>query len=212
MADARTDLFIRKPVLAIVVSVFILLLGLRAEQMLPVRQFPKTVSARIEVDTTYYGADAAVVAGFITTPIENAMAQVDGIDYLTSTSSTGSSSVIAHLRLNVDPDRALTEVQTHISAVHDQLPAQSQTPSIQLITAAQGGTFILAFDSKVMSNEQITDYLTPRGAAADPVDARRADRADLGRAELCFAGLDRSRQADGAWAYRVGCFHRAAEQ
>ena len=160
MADPRTDLFIKKPVLAIVVSVFILLLGLRAEQSLPVRQFPKTVNARIEVDTTYYGADAAVVAGFITTPIENAMAQVNGIDYLTSTSSTGTSSVIAHLRLNQDPDRALTEVQTHISAVHDQLPAQSQTPSIQLITSAQGSTFMLAFDSKVMSTEQITDYLT----------------------------------------------------
>jgi multidrug efflux pump len=157
---ARTDIFIQKPVLAIVVSVFILLFGLRAEQSLPVRQYPKTVVARIEVDTTYYGADAAVVAGFITTPIENAMAQVNGIDYLTSTSSTGSSSVVAHLRLNEDPDRALTEVQTHISAVHDQLPVQSQTPSIHLQTTAQGGTFLLAFDSKVMSNAQITDYLT----------------------------------------------------
>ena len=157
---ARTDMFIRKPVLAIVVSVFILLLGLRAEQALPVREFPKTVNARIEVDTTYYGADAAVVAGFITTPIETAMARVDGTDYLSSTSSTGVSMVTAHLRLNQDPDRALTEIQTQISAVHDKLPPQSQTPTVQLITSGQGGTLIIAFHSDVMSATEITDYLT----------------------------------------------------
>jgi len=155
-----TDLFILRPVLAVVVSVFILLLGLRAEQSLPVRQFPKTVNALIEVDTTYYGADAAVVAGFITTPMENAMARIDGVDYLSSTSSTGSSSVTAHLRLNQDPDRALTEIQTQISSIHDQLPPQSQTPSISLISGGQGGTLIMAFTSSIMSNPEITDYLT----------------------------------------------------
>ncbi len=81
-----TDMFILRPVLSVVVSVFILLLGLGSERVLPVRQFPKTVNALIQVETTYYGADAATMAGFITTPIENAIAQVDGIDYLTSTS------------------------------------------------------------------------------------------------------------------------------
>ena len=157
---ARTDLFIKKPVLAVVVSVFILLFGLRAEQTLPVRQFPKTVNARIVVDTSYYGADASVIAGFITTPIENAMARVDGIDLISSTSMTGSSEVSAKLRLNQDPDRALTEIQTQISAVHDQLPPQSQTPAIHLSTGGQGGTLIFAFHSKIMSNAEITDYLT----------------------------------------------------
>ena len=86
-----TDLFIRRPVLSVVVSVFVLLLGLGAEQRLPVRQFPRTVNAMIEVDTTYYGANADVVAGFITTPLENAISRVDGIDYISSSSSTGSS-------------------------------------------------------------------------------------------------------------------------
>jgi len=157
---ARTDLFIYKPVLAVVVSVFILLIGLRAEQSLPVREYPKTINALIEVDTTYYGADASVVAGFITTPIENAISRVDGIDYLTSQSSTGTSQVVAHLRLNHDPDKALTEIQTQISAVHDQLPPQSQTPAIKLVTGSPGSTLILAFSSTIMSEPQITDYLT----------------------------------------------------
>jgi multidrug efflux pump len=155
-----TDIFILRPVLAVVVSVFILLIGLRAEQALPVRQFPKTVHALIEVDTTYYGAEASVVAGFITTPLENAIAQVDGIDYLTSQSQTGSSSIVAHLRLNQDPDRALTEIQTQISSVHDQLPRESQTPAVRLQTGGQGGTMIMAFHSPIMSPAQITDYLT----------------------------------------------------
>ncbi len=156
----RTDLFIQKPVLAIVVSVFILLAGLRSEMSLPVRQFPKTVDSFIEVDTSYYGADADVVAGFITTPLENAIAQVNGIDYMTSQSSNGSSQINIKLRLNQDPDRALTEIQTQISSVHDQLPPQSQTPVIHLRTGQNGNTLIYAFSSDLMSPEQITDYLT----------------------------------------------------
>jgi multidrug efflux pump len=155
-----TDRFILQPVLALVVSIFILLIGVRAEQSLPVRQFPKTINTQIEVDTTYYGADASVVAGFITTPLENAIAQIDGIDYLTSTSQTGSSSITAHLRLNQDPDRALTEIQSKINSVHDQLPQQSQTPTIHLQTGGQGGTLIFAFSSRILTPEQITDYLT----------------------------------------------------
>ena len=155
-----TDMFILRPVLAVVVSVFILLVGVRSEQSLPVREFPKTVHALIQVETSYYGADANTVAGFITTPIENAIAQVDGIDYLTSTSMTGDSTITAHLRLNQDPDRVLTEMQTQISAVHNQLPTQSQAPSVNLMTGAEGGMLILAYTSDIMSPEQITDYLT----------------------------------------------------
>ena len=155
-----TDLFIRRPVLSVVVSVFVLLLGLRAEQTLPVRQFPRTVNAMIEVDTTYYGADADTVAGFITTPLENAISRVDGIDYITSTSQNSQSSVNVFLQLNHDPDQALTEIQAQISAVHDQLPAQSQAPQIHLHSGGQNGSLILAFHSKVLTSEQITDYLT----------------------------------------------------
>ena len=156
---ARTDIFIRKPVLAIVVSALILLLGIRGEQLLPVRQFPRTVIAFVNVETIYYGADASVVAGFITTPIENAISKVDGVDYITSNSSTGDSVVQAHLRLNQDPDKVLTQIQTQISAVHNQLPPQSQSPSIRLISGGNVTNFNIAFQSDVMSEAQVNDYL-----------------------------------------------------
>ena len=155
-----TDLFIRRPVLSVVVSVFVLLLGLGAERNLPVRQFPRTVNAMIEVDTTYYGADADTVAGFITTPLENAISRVDGIDYITGSSQNTTSQINVYLQLNHDPDQALTEIQAQISAVHDQLPAQSQAPQIHLHAGGQNGSLIMAFHSKVLSPEQITDYLT----------------------------------------------------
>ena len=154
-----TDIFVRRPVLSVVVSLFILLAGLLAEQLLPVRQYPKTVNAVIEVDTSYYGADANTMAGFITTPLENAMSQVDGIDYLVSQSLTGLSEVTAHLRLNEDPDRVLTEIQTQISAVHDELPRDAQTPSIHLQVGSNGNTMILAFRSPIMTPTEISDYL-----------------------------------------------------
>jgi multidrug efflux pump len=156
----RTDLFIQKPVLAVVVSVFILLLGLRAVMTLPVLQFPKTVSAFIEVDTTYYGADADVVAGFITAPLENAIAQVDGIDHMSSQSQNGSSTITVHLRLNADPNKAASAIQTQIDSVHDQLPRESQTPVIHVRTGNDGNTLLYAFRSNIMSAEEITDYLT----------------------------------------------------
>jgi multidrug efflux pump len=156
----RTDIFIQRPVLAVVVSVFILLLGLRALSTLPVLQFPKTVQAFIEIDTTYYGADADVVAGFITTPLENAISQVEGIDHMSSQSSNGSSSIVVHLALNQDPNKAASAIETQIQSVHDQLPPQSQTPVIQVRTGNNGNTLIYAFRSDIMSPEELTDYLT----------------------------------------------------
>jgi multidrug efflux pump len=156
----RTDLFIQRPVLAIVVSVFILLFGIRSGIDLPVRQFPKTVQAFIEIDTTYYGADADVVAGFITTPLENAIAQVDGIDRMSSTSQNSSSQINVYLRLNQDPNKAASAIQTQIDSVHDRLPPQSQTPVMHIRTGSQGNTLIYAFRSKIMNAEELTDYLT----------------------------------------------------
>src|SRR5476651_489194 len=97
-----TDIFIRRPVLATVVSLMILVIGLKAFSVLPILQFPRTENAVVTVSTVYYGANADVVAGFITTPLENAIAQANGIDYMTSNSSTGSSSITANLRLNYD--------------------------------------------------------------------------------------------------------------
>ena len=155
-----TDLFIRRPVIAVVVSVFILLFGLRAAFLLPVRDYPKTVSAQIQVNTVYYGASADVMAGFITTPLENAVAQAAGIDYLTSSSSSGQSQITAYLRVNYDPYKAMTEVQSLVNSVINQLPNGAQTPAITMQTTEQTGSFICGFTSDTMSPEQITDYLS----------------------------------------------------
>src|SRR6201989_275581 len=103
-----TDLFVRRPVLSLVVSLLILVLGLRAIFQLPVSQYPQTESAVVTISTTYYGADAATVAGFITQPLEAAIAQAQGIDYLSSSSAAGVSTITATLRLNYDANRALT--------------------------------------------------------------------------------------------------------
>src|SRR5665213_46296 len=121
-----TDLFIRRPVLATVVSLMILVLGLRAIGALPVLQYPRTENAIVTVTTVYYGADPDIVAGFITTPLENAIAQANGIDFMTSSSTNGTSVITVNLRLNYDADKALTEIQTKISSVLNQLPPQSQ--------------------------------------------------------------------------------------
>src|ERR1700691_3883362 len=123
-----TDIFIRRPVLASVVSLLILVLGLRAYSVLPILQYPRTENAVVTITTIYYGADPDVVAGFITTPLENAVAQANGIDYMSSTSQEGLSTITANLRLNYDADKALTEIHTQITSVLNQLPPQSQQP------------------------------------------------------------------------------------
>src|SRR5271156_4592222 len=105
-----TDLFIRRPVLATVVSLFILVLGIKAGFSLPILQYPRTENAVVTVTTTYYGADPDVIAGFITTPLENAVAQAYGIDYMTSTSQSGVSTISVNLRLNYDSNKALVEI------------------------------------------------------------------------------------------------------
>ena len=125
-----TDLFIRRPVLATVVSLLILVLGLRALSSLQVLQYPQTQNAIVTVTTTYYGADPDVVAGFITTPLENAIAQANGIDYMTSTSQTGVSTITVNLRLNYDADKALTEINTKVNSVLNQLPPGTQQPAL----------------------------------------------------------------------------------
>src|SRR5512141_2578459 len=125
-----TDVFIRKPVVALVVSLLILVLGLRSLFNLPVRQYPKTENAVVTVSTAYYGADAATVAGFITQPLEQAIAQAQGIDYLSSNSINGVSIITATLRLNYNSNRALTEITTQVNSVKNQLPPQAQQPVI----------------------------------------------------------------------------------
>src|SRR6267143_2143462 len=154
-----TDTFINKPVLAIVVSLLILVLGLRALSDISVRQYPKTENAVVTVLTAYYGADAQPIAGFITQPLEQAIAQAQGIDYLSSTSVTGLSTITATLRLNYDANRALTQIQTQVSSVRNQLPPQSQQPVLNVQVGETIDAMYMGFRSDVLPSNSITDYL-----------------------------------------------------
>lgn len=154
-----TDIFIRRPVLATVVSLMILVLGLRSIAQLSVRQFPFTQNAIITISTVYTGADPALVAGFITTPLENSIAQASGIDYLTSTSILGLSTITANLKLNYDPDKALTQINTKISAVINQLPQESQQPVLTISIGETIDAMYIGFNSDVLPTNKITDYL-----------------------------------------------------
>ncbi len=154
-----TDIFIQRPVLATVISLLILVLGLRSASLLPIRQYPFTQNAVITVSTAYTGADPAVIAGFITTPLENAIAQADGIDYMTSSSTEGVSTITANLRLNYDPNKALTEVNTQVNSVLNQLPADALKPNLSVSVGDALNAMYLGFYSKTLEANQITDYL-----------------------------------------------------
>jgi multidrug efflux pump len=154
-----TDIFIRRPVLASVVSLMILVLGLRAAGVLPILQFPRTQNAIVTVTTIYYGADPDVVAGFITTPLENAIAQANGIDYMTSVSLSGTSTISVYLRLNYDPDKALTEINTKINSVLSQLPTGTLQPILTVKVGQTIDAMYIGFNSDVLAANQITDYL-----------------------------------------------------
>ena len=154
-----TDIFIRRPVLATVVSLLVLVLGLRALVGLPVRQFPKTENATITVTTQYYGASAELVAGFITTPIESSVAEAQGIDYLTSASVSGVSTVTAYLRLNYDSNRAQSEISSKVNAVLNQLPNGTQQPVITVQVGEQNAGMYMGFNSETLPTNQITDYV-----------------------------------------------------
>jgi multidrug efflux pump len=154
-----TDIFIRRPVLATVVNLMILALGVRALGSLPVLQYPRTQNAVVTVTTTYYGADPDVIAGFITTPLETAIAQANGIDYMNSQSASGVSTITVYLRLNYDADKALTEINTKVSSVINQLPSGSQQPILTVQIGQTIDAMYLGFDSDVLGRNQITDYL-----------------------------------------------------
>ena len=154
-----TDIFIRRPVLASVVSLLILVLGLRSFNSLPVLQFPRTENTVVTVMTTFYGADPDVMAGFITTPLENAIAQANGIDYMTSSSTPGVSTITVNLRLNYDGDKALTEISTKVSSVLNQLPPGSQQPIFTVKVGQTIDAMYIGFSSDVLGANKITDYL-----------------------------------------------------
>ncbi len=154
-----TDIFIRRPVLATVVSLLILLVGLRAYFDLTVRQYPQSDKAVVTVQTTYVGADAELVKGFITTPLEKEIASADGIDYLQSTSAQGVSVIQANLELNYNPIEALTQITSKVNKVRSELPEASEDPVIDVQVGETTASMYMSFTSEVMEPNQITDYL-----------------------------------------------------
>ncbi|HXS28818.1 MAG TPA: efflux RND transporter permease subunit [Steroidobacteraceae bacterium] len=154
-----TDLFVKRPVLSAVLSLLILVLGVRSIFNLPVTQYPQTESAVVSITTVYYGADAQTVAGFITQPLESAVAQAQGIDYLSSSSTTGVSTINATLRLNYDANRALTEISTKVNSVRNQLPPQAQQPVLSVSTGQTTDTMYVGFFSDVLPTNDVTDYV-----------------------------------------------------
>src|SRR6476469_3696053 len=156
-----TDIFVKRPVLATVVNLVILIAGLQAIRSLSVRQYPRSDIAVIQITTVYVGANADLVRGFVTTPIERVVASADGIDYMESTSAQGLSTIQIHLKINYDTTTALTQIQAKVAQVRNDLPPDAQIPVIDLQTAdTQFAAMYLGFSSKDLDQNQITDYLT----------------------------------------------------
>lgn len=159
MSNRFTDIFIKRPVLATVVSLLILLFGLRSIFLLQVRQYPKMDDTDISITTVYPGANANTIQGFITTPVQQAISSAEGIDYVTSQSSQGVSSVSLKLRLGFNPQQALTEIMSKVAAIRGQLPRESEDPVISKSSGRGSALMYMSFQSKAMNNEQVNDYL-----------------------------------------------------
>src|SRR5438876_3698254 len=156
-----TDLFVKRPVLAIVVNLIILIAGRQAIRSLSVRQYPRSDIAVVRVSTIYVGANADLVRGFITTPLERVIASADGIDYMESSSGQALSTITVHLTLNFDTNAALTQIQAKVAQVRNDLPPEAEAPIIELETADnQFAALYLGFSSAELDQNQITDYLT----------------------------------------------------
>ena len=173
-----TDIFIRRPVLAVVVNLLILIAGFQAIKSLNVRQYPRSDNASVTVTTAYVGASADLVRGFITTPLERAIAAADGIDYIQSISKLGVSTITVRLKLNYDPNKALSEISSKVDQVRNDLPPEAEVPVINIESAdSQFASAYLSFNSDILEANQITDYLVrvvqPRLSAIEGV--QRAD-------------------------------------
>src|SRR5579859_6404406 len=155
-----TDLFIKRPVLSTVVSLVILLLGLKSIDTLELRQFPKLQNSQISITTAYPGASADVIQGFITTPIQQAVASAEGIDYITSSSQQSVSNITINLKLNYDPHKALVDIMSGVDTVKSVLPPAAQAPVIQANDVRGAAIMYISFYSKEMTQGQVTDYLT----------------------------------------------------
>jgi multidrug efflux pump len=175
---AFTDLFIQRPVLAIVVNLLIVIAGIQAWNSLNIRQYPLSENSTVNISTVYIGANAELVRGFITTPLEQAIASADGIDYIESKSLQGFSMINARLKLNYPPTKALAEITAKVNQVRNELPAEAQVPAISIQSAdSRFASAYLSFASDILSQAEITDYLVrvvqPRLAAVAGV--QRAD-------------------------------------
>src|SRR5512137_2492721 len=173
-----TDLFIRRPVIAIVVNLIIVIAGVQAIRSLNVRQYPRSENAAVTITTVYVGANAALVRGFITAPLERAIAAADGIDYIESESKQNVSTIRARLRLNYDANRALSEIASKVNQVRGDLPPSAEIPIINIESAdSQFASAYLSFSSQFLKQNEITDYLVrvvqPRLTAIEGV--QRAD-------------------------------------
>jgi multidrug efflux pump len=170
-----TDLFIKRPVLATVVNLLILLIGFRSIELLNVRQYPVSNSAIVTVTTVYTGASADLIQGFITSPLEKQIASADGIDYLESSSGPSVSIITAHLRLNYDTNAALTQITSKVNKVRNQLPVDAFDPVIDVQLGQSTASMYMSFYSDQLEANQITDYLTrvvqPRLASVDGVQS-----------------------------------------
>ncbi len=154
-----TDIFIRRPVLASVVSLVILVVGLRSYSSLQVLAYPKTENGIVTITTSFPGADPDAIAGFITTPIEAAVAQANGIDYMTSTSQSGTSTITVYLRQNYDTSKAAAEINIKVNSVLNQLPTGSQQPAITVKVGQTTDAMYMGFSSPTLERNQITDYI-----------------------------------------------------
>ncbi|MFI0348028.1 MAG: efflux RND transporter permease subunit [Chthoniobacterales bacterium] len=156
-----TDLFIKRPVLALVVNLLILLAGYESIHSLNVREYPRSDVAIIQITTAYVGANADLVRGYITTPLERIIAAAEGIDYIESSSVQGLSAITVHLKLNQDPNTALTQIQAKMAQVHNELPPEAQSPIITLQNADdQRAAMYIGFSCENLEANQITDFLT----------------------------------------------------
>jgi len=181
-----SEIFIRRPVLSTVVSLLILLLGAQGITGMSIRQYPKVDETVITVTTAYPGASADVIQGFITSTIEKAVSSAEGVDYVTSKSALGLSTVSVHMRLNANPDKSLTEVIAKVQQVRGQLPSDAKDPAIQKGTGFSFALMYLAARSDNMNPQQLTEYLTrviqPRFATVAGV----ADAQILGAQEFAM--------------------------
>jgi len=173
-----TDLFIRRPVLALVVNLLIVIAGLQAIRTLNVRQYPRSENATVTVTTVYIGASANLVRGFITSPLERAIAAADGIEYMESQSTLGLSTIRVRLRLNYDSTKALAEISSKVDQVRRDLPPEAEVPVINIESAdSRFASAYLSFSSDILKQNEITDYLVrvvqPRLSALEGV--QRAD-------------------------------------